>query len=569
MLLELKIKHFIIIDELNLKFNGGLNILTGETGAGKSIIIDALSALMGAKITIDFIRKDFEKSIIEGIFDISNLRPIKMILTDSGIDFDNEILVLKRELYLNGKGRCFANSTQIPISRLKEISDYLIDIHGQNEHQNIIKISKHRELLDNFSGHYDLVDDVNRLYYKLKDLKEKINSFEINKKDERERKEYLSFVINEIESAELIQNEDDDLINQSKILLNAEKIFNELNNALVLLNDDIGIIQKLQIVEQGLSSFSGYDSNISSILEIIKESLYSLQDASSMLRDYKNNIDFSPDKINVVEERLSLISNLKRKYGNSIIDILKYASNAKKKINALISSDEEIEILKEEYFLTIKETKEKALALSQKRILSAKRLEDGVMNELKDLAMASTIFKVSIEREASPDGEIEENNKRYVLNPYGLDKIEFFISTNKGEDLKQLRKIASGGELSRIMLALKRIILSTDIVESLIFDEVDSGIGGKIAEIVGTKLKSLSKTRQIIVITHLPQIAAMSDNHFTVKKETLKGRSITNINQLDRTQKVEEIARMLAGKNITDLSIKHAEEMVSFAEKNY
>lgn len=568
MLLELRIKNFVLIDKLSIQFKDGLNILTGETGAGKSILIDALSGVLGERMTTDLIRSGFERSSLEGVFDISNLQQVKEILDNLGIEFDDGVLVIRRELFANGKGRCFANATQIPATKLKEISEYLVDIHGQNEHQNIIKVSKHRELLDSFAGHQDLVNRVRDYYDRLHDLKESINSFEIDEKEKNRKIEYLSFAIKEIESAKLSIGEEEILKGESTILANAEKLFREIKNAASLVKGEDGILLSLKRVEQSLAAISEYDANISSILESVKEALYSLEDVSLFLRDYEKNIDFSPERINEVEGRLSLIANMKKKYGDTIDEILDFAEKSKRELEAISSSEEEIEKLRKEHSRVVRETKEAALELSERRKAAAIKLEERVIGELRELGMADTVFRVSIKREISPDGVIEAENKRYMLYPYGLDKIEFLFSANVGEDLRQLRRVASGGEMSRIMLALKNVILSTDIVASLVFDEVDSAIGGKIAEVVGKKLKKLSKERQVLVITHLPQIASMSDNHYFVQKDRIDNRSRTLVRYLNRNEKIKEIARMLAGEKITDISIRHAEEMISLAESN-
>ncbi len=568
MLLELKINNFILIDELKLKFNKGLNILTGETGTGKSILIDALSGVLGEKMTTDMIRTGHERAILEGIFDISNLPQVKSLLDESGIDYDNDVLVQRRELYSSGKGRCFSNSAQIPIAKLKEISEYLVDIHGQNEHQSIIKTARHRELLDSFGRLEDLVGRVNGLYNKLNNLQERIDSFKIDEKEKTRRIEYLGFAIKEIEAARLAQGEEQSLETESSILSNAEKLFEEINNSSGLLKNDGGVIQSLKKVERNLLSVSEYDPAISGALDSIREALYSIEDVSSFLRGYESNIDFSPQRINEVEARLSLISSLKKKYGNSIDEIIEYLKKSKEELKTISTSDEEIERLMDEYKTAVKETKLVAFDLSDKRKQAAKVLEEKVISELRDLGMDGTIFRISIQRDFSPDGKIEKDNKTYVLYPHGLDRIEFLISANEGEDLKQLKKVASGGEMSRIMLALKKVILSADIVDTLIFDEVDAGIGGKTAEIVGKKLKSLARDRQVLVITHLAQIAAMSDNHYSVLKEKVNERVTTLVKNLNKAEKINEIARMLAGEKITEISRKHAQEMVALAEKN-
>ncbi|HOD13408.1 MAG TPA: DNA repair protein RecN [Spirochaetota bacterium] len=568
MLLDLKIKNFVIIEDLAISFGRGLNILTGETGAGKSILIDALSGVLGEKMTTDMIRTGFEKSTLEASFDIAAAPQVRRMLEDSGIDCDDDTLLLRRELYASGKGRSFANAVQIPASKLKELSEYLIDIHGQNEHQNIVKVSRHRELLDSFGNLEGEVARVRSIHERLQKLKDSINSFDIDEREKARRIEFNSFAVREIEAAKLKTGEEEELKNESTLLANAEKLFKEITSASQNMSGDGGIIQKLKVSEQALSKISEYDPEISGILDTIKQALYSLEDASDYLRGYRTHIDFTPERINQVEERLSLLASFKKKYGDSIQDILNYAEKARAEMEAISSGEEQREKLKTEYRQAVKEAKEVALRLSESRKETARTLESRVMKELADLGMSGTIFKVSIQREINPQGEIEADNKRYMLYPHGLDRIEFLLSANAGEDLRQLRKVASGGEMSRIMLAIKNVILSADIVDSLVFDEVDAGIGGKVAEIVGRKLKSLAKNRQVLVVTHLPQIAAMSDSHYSVQKGKSGERITTLVKQLNLKDKIREIARMLAGETVTDLSMKHAEEMVRNAERS-
>ena len=567
MLVELKIKNFILIDELSVTFGKGLNILTGETGAGKSILIDALSGVLGEKMSTDMIRSGYDRAVLEGVFDISNLPQVKQILELSGIDNEDDTLILRREIYSNGKGRCFANSVQIPLSKLKEIADYLVDIHGQNEHQNIVQVAKHRELLDNFGGLQPLVQNMSQLHKQLQEIKEKIASLQIDEREKARRIDYLTHAIGEIEQANLQPNEEEALKNESNLLSNAEKLFNELNTVQELMQGDRGVVQSLKKMEMSLGHMANYDPNLSGVLETVREAYYSLEDAYATLRDYARSIDFSPERINQVEERLALISSLKKKYGDTIQDVLSYAQNAKRELATITSTDEALDKLQQEYAVTLKQARELALQLSEKRLESAKKLEQMVTQELADLGMQGTVFRVSIKREISPDGEIEANNKRYILYPHGLDRVEFLLSANEGEDLRQLRKVASGGEMSRIMLALKKCILDADIVDSLVFDEVDAGIGGKTAEVVGKKLKALAKQRQVLVITHLPQIAAMSDNHYMVQKKKVNARTTTLVEKLSPNEKVNEVARMLAGEVVTDLSIKHAKELIELASK--
>jgi len=411
------------------------------------------------------------------------------------------------------------------------------------------------------------VEKIGGIYGKLQSLKDGIGSFEVDEKEKSRRIEYLSFVIKEIESAKLVPGEEEALKSESALLQNAEKLFRELSTSATLLKGDGGIIPALKKVDSSLSAISDFDAKLSGVLEGVKESLYGLEDAAAVLRDFEKGISFSPERVNEVEDRLALIAGLRKKYGSTVKEVLEFADKSRRELEAFTSSEEQIEKLKEEYRATVKTAKETALDLSERRRTVAKSLEESVMRELRDLGMAGTVFRISIKREISDDGEIESENKRYVLYPHGLDRIEFLLSANEGEDLRQLRKAASGGEMSRIMLSLKKVILAADIVGSLIFDEVDAGVGGKIAEVVGRKLKSLAAERQVLVITHLPQIAAMSDSHFSVSKDHTNGRVTTLVKTLSRAEKVREVARMLAGEKVTDLSVKHAEEMVALAEK--
>ncbi len=562
MLLELKIKNFVIIDELDINFGQGLNILTGETGAGKSILIGALSGVLGEKMTTDSIRTGYERASLEGHFDVSGLPTVKKMLNEALVDYDDDVVILRRELYASGRGKCFLGATQVPVAKMKEVAEYLVDIHGQNEQQNISKVVKHRELLDSFGKNENLVFEMRQIHEELNQIKDKLESFQIDEREKARRIEFNSFAIKEINAADLKENEEEELKNESTLLSNSEKLFKEINNSSLKMNGDVGVITGLRQIEQSLSTVSEYDTEISDILETVKEALYSLEDSALFLRGYEENINFSPERINEVEERLSLISSFKKKYGDTVKDVLQYRDKIEKELEAISSNEDELDKLKKLYTDKLILAKDMALELSIKRQAAAKILEDKVMKELNDLGMGGTRFKVSIKREISEKGEIESDNKKYILYPHGLDRIEFLIAANEGEELRQLRKVASGGEMSRLMLALKNVILSADTVDSLIFDEVDTGISGKTAEIVGKKLKFLSKDRQVLVITHLPQIAAMSDFHFSVQKGKQDDRITTVVKPLGKNEKVKEVARMLAGENITELSLKHAEEMI-------
>ncbi|HRX15323.1 MAG TPA: DNA repair protein RecN [Spirochaetota bacterium] len=562
MLQKLHIKNFVLIEELTMEFSEGLNILTGETGAGKSILIDAISAILGGKVTVSSIRTGCDRAILEGTFDITTLPLLKEILDNSGIDTEDDFLVIKREIYSGGKGRCFANGTQIPIALLKDISDYLIVIHGQNEHVSMTKTSTHRELLDSYACNGELLDAVKTYYNELHDLKEKISSTEMDEQERNKRIDYLTFALNEIEEANLSLNEEEELKDESSLLSHAEKLCSEVAESLDALKGDQGVLRKLESIDSSLSSVSQIDPNIASELENIRTALYQLEDSAAFFRGYSDSIDFSPERLNEIEERLALISGLKKKYGKSTDEILSFADNCRNELDMISNYDYEQEKLKEIYRETVTKTRDTALKLSRSRQKAAQELEQKVISELNDLNMKGAQFKILVEQETSGSGEIEVGGKTYMLYPHGLDKIEFMLAANRGEALTQLRKAASGGEMSRIMLAIKKVLLDADIVDSLIFDEVDTGISGQTADIVGRKLHSLAERRQVFVITHLAQIAAMSDSHYIVQKQEKDGRTRTTVNKLSIKEKIREVARMLAGNNITETTLLQAQELI-------
>ncbi len=357
MLQKILIKNFVLIEEVELEFKNGLNILTGETGAGKSILIDAISGILGDKMSTDMIRTGCERSVLEGVFDIGKSQNITNILKDAGIDCDDDILIIKRELFSSGKGRCFINSQQIPVAKLKEIGELLLVIHGQNEYQNIARISMHRELLDNYGCNAELLDKVGSLYNELQEIREKLSSLEMDEREKTRRIEYLSFALNEIKNAKLLPNEEDELREESDILLNAEKIFESINQSYELMKSEYGMLTSLKKIDNHLSSISEIDTNIALQLDNLRNAGYILEDIAVFLRSYENNIDYSPDRINQVEERLSLIASLKKKYGNSLAEIMQFAEKCESELNAISSSEEEKEKLGEIHKKKIEEAK--------------------------------------------------------------------------------------------------------------------------------------------------------------------------------------------------------------------
>ena len=559
MLLDLKVKNFALIEKLEINFKKGLNVLTGETGAGKSIIIGALEMLLGGRASREVIRNGKEKAYIEAVYEPEKLDLINNKLEEYGIEPDEDILLLSREIKRTGRNRSRINGQLATLSMVSNVSSYLVDIHGQHEHQSLLDVKLHLDFLDDFIGEkiISLKEKVTNKYNEIKNINKKLQEMEIDEGEKARELDLLEFQINEIENANLKTGEFKKLEKKYKKLSNAEDIFattgmiyNDING------DDFnnnGILDKIGHFMTELDSLKEYDDKLDSFHSQMENIYYTLQDLGYEIREYNENLDFDKKRLKEIEDRLDTINNLKKKYGETIEEILEYNQKMKKRRNELVSQEDLIKELKEKRKNIKAEYYNKAEELSKIRKNSAKNLEEKIKDELTDLAMEDVLFKVKFEEKD--------------LAGDGIDDIEFMISPNPGEDLKPLAKIASGGELSRIMLAFKKIIAEIDKVDTLIFDEVDSGVGGKTAQKMAEKLAVIGSKRQVICITHLPQIASMSDNHFYINKTAENGKTYTNINKLNGEEKPKELARMLGGVKMTDTTLDHAEEMIKLAEK--
>ena len=559
MLLDLKVKNFALIEKLEINFKKGLNVLTGETGAGKSIIIGALEMLLGGRASREVIRNGKDKAYIEAVYEPEKLDLINNKLEEYGIEPDEDILLLSREIKRTGRNRSRINGQLATLSMVSNVSSYLVDIHGQHEHQSLLDVKLHLDFLDDFIGEkiISLKEKVTNKYNEIKNINKKLQEMEIDEGEKARELDLLEFQINEIENANLKTGEFKKLEKEYKKFSNAEAIFattgmiyNDING------DDFnnnGILDKIGHFMTELDSLKEYDDKLDSFHSQMENIYYTLQDLGYEIREYNENLDFDKKRLKEIEDRLDTINNLKKKYGETIEEILEYNQKMKKRRNELVSQEDLINELKEKRKNIKAEYYNKAEELSKIRKNSAKNLEEKIKDELTDLAMEDVLFKV--------------NFKEKDLAGDGIDDIEFMISPNPGEDLKPLAKIASGGELSRIMLAFKKIIAEIDKVDTLIFDEVDSGVGGKTAQKMAEKLAVIGSKRQVICITHLPQIASMSDNHFYINKTAENGKTYTNINKLNGEEKPKELARMLGGVKMTDTTLDHAEEMIKLAEK--
>ncbi|MCC0683741.1 DNA repair protein RecN [Clostridioides sp. ZZV14-6345] len=558
MILELYMKNCALVEELRLNIDKNLNILTGETGSGKSIIIDALGLCLGDKYDRSFLRKGTDKGLVEAVFLSDNIY-LKKILDENDISMeDDNLLVITRLIYSDGKSTARVNGRTVKVSLLKEIASTLIDIHGQHQNQALFNKDTHLKFLDLF-GENELEKfkaAYRKVYHKYSELKKALNSLTENKDEMQIQREIdlLRFQINEIEAANLNKNEYEDLLKQREVYRNSEKIYNNLNSSYSKLhNGEYNVIDLIGLASKELNDISKYDSVLSEYSDTVERIMYELQDISGDIRNYKDNIDFEPYELEQIELRIDEINNLRRKYGDSIDDIFEYYEKIKDRLDEILNRDERVEQLKSQLMNIEEDLKIKANKLTNARIEVATTLEKILLDELKSLNMKNVMFKVNFEASS------------FTLN--GIDDIEFMISFNLGEDIKPIYKVASGGEMSRFMLAFKTILADIDDIDTLVFDEIDTGISGIAAQIVGEKLSDIAKKKQIICITHLPQIAANADTHYCIEKDTSNNRTFTNVSKLNQCQRKNEIARLIAGNNITEKTIEHASEIIEMAKK--
>lgn len=543
MLRELWIKNLAIIDDLKLRFESGLNVLTGETGAGKSIIVDSLSLALGSRAQSDLVRSGEKEAVVHAFFELENVKG----LPDLGIDL-SEGIILRRVISSTGKSRAYINDTMVSLQSLAEVGRILVDIHGQHEHQSLLSVNNHIKFVDLFGRLQNEMERVESLYKEVQRLKQVESDLRQRVKERAQRIDLLRFQINEIEVASLKSNEKEELKEEKNLLSNMNKLKELVETSYSSIYGDEGsCIEKLASVITKVKEMATIDKSFFEILHMLEEALPLIEDASFALRTYKDKINLDPQRLAEVEERLDLIKKLEMKYGEGIDNIFKYKDEAEKELKNLEIIDERLDNIETELKEKERLLLHYAKILSEERKKVANDLEKSVKDELKELAFNNAEFIVDIK---------EEN-----ISSAGIDKVEFLFTANLGEPPKPLAKIASGGELSRVMLALKTILADFDSIPVLIFDEVDAGIGGRTAKIVGEKLKKISRGHQVICTTHLPQIASRGDYHLKIEKEQKNGRVTVEVRELYGKERVNEIARMLSGK-ITDVSLKHAKELL-------
>lgn len=551
MLNSLYIENIAVIEKTIIDFKNGFNVLTGETGAGKSIIIDSINALLGGRISKDMIRSGADYAFVSGSFTVID-KEVYNLLEQYGYECENDNeLILQRKLTNSGKSTCRINGRPATLSMLREITAHLVNIHGQHESYNLMSPEKHIFYIDSIGNLEDVKKEYRENLAILREYKKKLTMAQSDDSQRERQMDLLKYQINEIEEVNPKENEYEILTEEHNKAVNAQDIINNLSSIEILLTgseEQEGCLSVLQSCTESLNELTEYLPQVEKLSERITTAFYDLQDCSIEISQLSNSIDTDTYRLAELEERLDSLYKLSKKYGNTTEEILDFCSNAKKELSNLEDYEFNIEKLQAQYDKYFQITKTLALKLSKRRREISQEFMAKVKEEMTYLDMPNVNLKVSIER--------------CPLNENGCDKLEFLISANPGENPKPVSKIASGGELSRMMLAITNVIASNNIVETMIFDEVDTGISGSASQKVGYKLKSLSESRQVICITHQAQIAALADTHFLIRKTVDSNRTYTQVTQLDFEQRKHEIARIIGGVSITELTLKHAEEML-------
>ncbi len=549
MLLGLTLKNFTIIEDLSVGLSSGLNIITGETGAGKSIIVDAINIILGDKAPAENIKTGKEEAHIEALFDISKDETIKERLVTSGFDIKSGELLIKRIIYRNSRSRVFINGSLSTLTLLSTITQGLVDIFSQHEHQSLLREDNHLKIVDDFGKTGDEASHLRDIYQYYSSIKKELDDLEQSKKDKVEKEDYLKFQLNEIENAALTIGEDERLGEEKLKLVNAERLEASASSAYEELyekeNSVLGTLQKLS---NDFKEIAKIDPKLNEVAESIEKGMLQLEEAAFSIRDYTTELSSDSQTLEVIEDRIHLINSLKRKYGDTIEQIIQKRDEIEQEVSNIENFDERVRLLSEESEKLIDKLLQLARTLSKKRKQSSKKLCEMLEAELKEVGIKGGKF------------HIQFNDK--VISSSGIDAVSFLFSANPGEDPKPLNKVASGGELSRIMLVLKEVIARVEGGSVIIFDEADSGVGGAIAEAVGQKIRNLSRSYQVICITHLPQVAKFADSHLSVSKTHNDNKTQVTIKNLDENERVVELARMIGGFNITQKTLDTAQEML-------
>ena len=572
MLRELVIENFALIERLNLEFGPGFNIMTGETGAGKSIIIDTVSLLLGGRSSTEQVRVGTDAAQIEGVFELESRPELLDLLTDWGIPIgDDQLLVVNREINKSGRSRCRMNGQIVTVLTLNKVGQFLMDIHGQHEHQSLFSAVSQRELLDRFGGEplKKQADQVGELYRRWQGVKRELAALEMDEAEEKRRLELIDFQLQEIEAAQLQPGEEEELSRERELLAGAERLYASISEAYQLFygaEESSSVLDQLDAGAEALARAVEIDPGLQQWVEATTQVACQLEEVTREIRSYRERILFDPERLNQVEERLDEIAKLKRKYGHSIPEIIAYAAKLKAELNSLTDRSERQQALAQELRRVEEELAGAVLALSTLRRETAERLERAVTEQLHEVNMGKTVFKIALHRVVDEEKGLLIEDEPLAVGKDGIDQVEFLVAPNPGEGLRPLAKIASGGELSRLMLVLKVILAEEDQIPTMVFDEIDTGIGGRTAQAVAEKLFLLGRTHQVICVTHLPQIASMAHRHFYIEKKTFNERTMIQVRALGKNERVEELARMLGGAEVTTTTREHAREMLQLAE---
>ena len=547
MLSLLHIENIAVIEQSDISFDRGFNILTGETGAGKSIVIDAISAVLGERAYRDMIRTGTDMASVRAVFtDVPKLPWFE----EFGVEYDPET-VIQRQIHLDGRNICRVNGSLVSVSILRKLGIQLINIHGQHDSASLFDEENHLTFLDDFAENADMRNTYTEKFAAVSKLRHEIDALTMDESEKLRRMETLRYQIAEIEKAELEAGEDEALEERRKVLQNAEKIADGMNDAVENLyggDDTDGAATMLSIAERSLARIAKFSDTISELHEKVADLMYQVQDAAELVRDARDDLSYSADELEQIEYRLDTIHKLRRKYGVTCADILEYLEKAKEELDEIEFADDHLERLKLKLEKAEKDAWAAAIALRENRSLAAKTMSDRILSELTQLDM--------------PRVQFECRFTETELTARGADSVAFYMSANAGEDLKPLSKVASGGELARIMLAMKNVLAERDQVATLIFDEVDTGVSGRAAQKVAEKLRSVAEHKQVLCVTHLPQLAALAQTHLLIAKGERNGRTYTTVTPLDHDGRKQELARIIGGANITETTLKSAEEML-------
>ena len=563
MLSRLHVVHYALIEEVDIDFGQGLNIITGETGAGKSILIGALGLVLGGRASADVIRTGEDKCVVEAIFEFPEQHPSLATLEGEGIEVEDGQLILRREVNKEGRSRCFANALSIPVRSLQNVGRLLVDLHGQHDHQSLLDASRHIAFLDGYGGLEQDVETVRTHYDRVEAIRDRLNKLQRESNERSDRRELLVFQVEEIRTADPKASEDEALEVERSRLENAERLI-ESATALeqTLYQGEESIVDRLGAAQRTLSDVTRADASLEEKAQELEAIGYEVEELSRFFASYAQEVEHNPERLSAVVERIEMLNRLKSKYGGDLDSVLAYLAEAEKELEGAESSEADQARLTGELEREIQAFSKVCGKLSKARQSSAKQLSEGVIASLSELGMPDVVFEIRFKRSESDEG-VSYNGKTYAAGREGIESAEFYLSTNVGEATRPLVRVASGGEISRIMLALKTVLSQTDSVQVLIFDEIDVGISGRIAEVVGRRLKHLADGCQTVSITHLPQIAKMADRHFAVKKATDGAKTETYVSRLEDQDRVEELAKLLGGEEISSLTLEHAKEMLA------